>query len=209
MSRKRIKKGRLVLVFTMLGGLIAYYLFMPVVDVVYTGSGEGMVDMEGLEGERLYRLDSEALRREILKDRRIGAVRLFRFPWGMLVIHTVLRKPVVLYMDKKGEMFGVDRSGVIFPVEGVDSLPVIRGESKHINLGISLVKVIKGVDEIYITEEGPITSINGYRILWGRSKYMEKAEKVKWLIESGLPSGEFDLRFGDLIIYREEVKGGK
>jgi len=208
LSKKRIKKGWFILTPIILAAMLAYYFFMPVLEVVYTGNGRDIVMKGNLKGKQIYRLNTERLRGEILKDKRIENVRLFRFPWGMVVIHTCLRTPVAVYIER-GEKYGVDRNGVVFQWEGVDTLPEIKGNKSYINLAVSLIRILKDVDRVYITEDGPVTRMKGYRILWGRSEYREKARKTELLIKSGLPSGEFDLRFGDLIIYREEVKGGK
>ena len=208
MSKKRIKKGWFILTPIILAAILAYYSFMPVLEVVYTGNGRDIVMKGNLKGKQIYRLNTERLRGEILKDKRIENVRLFRFPWGMVVIHTCLRTPVAVYIER-GEKYGVDRNGVVFQWEGVDTLPEIKGNKSYINLAVSLIKILKDVEEVYITEDGPVTRKKGYRILWGRSEYREKVRKTELLIKSGLPSGEFDLRFGDLIIYREEVNGGK
>jgi len=208
LSKKRIKKGWFILTPIILAAILAYYFFMPVVEVVYTGNGREIVNKENLKGRHLYSLNTERLRESILKDRRIENVKLFRLPWGMVVIHTCLRTPVAVYIER-GEKYGVDRNGVVFQWEGIDTLPEIRGNKNYINLAVSLIRILGDVDKVYITEDGPVTRSKGYRILWGRANYRDKVRKAELLIRSGLPSGEFDLRFGDLIIYREEVNGGK
>lgn len=149
----------------------------------------------------------EPIRTAIIGLDWVKEVKFHKDLKGEMSIFIQPRVPVARIFDMKD--ICVDEEGILFTVDDIDTLPIIKVKSDlmddRLAEAVQILKLTRdmNVEEVEIKSYGLESRIGSIRVLWGRNSYPEKYKFLKKILERGLvSSGKLDFRFDNQVILR-------
>ena len=208
MSNKKRFRFRYVLLLLVIVGALVSSNYIPLKEVVVLGTNrkKEVLKKAGIKSKKLYRCKSSEIAKRIRKLNWVYRIGIRKFPWGVLAISIIERKPVG-YLVENNRIYGVDLECKFFPISDTVGIQKFLGDRDYVMNGVRLLEILryfKGT--LILSKMGPITSTGRLKVLWGVDNYRKKLKILKDLKALGYTKGQIDMRFKGLVVYREEVK---